>query len=500
MLAILSCVLRDQSTTQRGLTMPSNDPSRSENDHLSESSHPLAFAERYFPSAKIASSILQPPTKQPAFTSALQGPTDDRHSTSSSSVGASTSDPMTPYSTGLTPPSSFRPSGLSHERSNSQMIMSTSPEQLKHTQRSNSNLASTFAASIARPFSFSTQDSSSPPSTHPKKRLSPATSYLGSAAANLAWGTSTGSKKSKSNSQQSKNRFQLSLGGERQSTTREKAPAFTTILKNQDLFHNDGYAPEPAMDPLTEGRHDIYRSTYAKMLLAWGLPVAACEMLKYNNHPAPQVRQSEKQPLTVRKSLISSEKTDSEMVPMAQLSLYESCGTCNATLEFDEYGKKCPDCSMRTPPILCQLCYSTVIGLSSPCLNCGHVLHLSCRSTLQEHEGSSFDGNCVTGCGCHCADHLCVNVQPPASLDDSTPLFSAIDNAANEQEELGWHDLGEEFETSDNGTWGDVAYKSLARNLGAKLLPPKPSQIWRGGEGRKSSLGAFPLARRSDSG
>ncbi|KAL8869557.1 MAG: hypothetical protein Q9174_004187, partial [Haloplaca sp. 1 TL-2023] len=499
MLAILSCVLRDQSPVQHGLTVPSNDLSGTENNQQSESSHPLAIAERYFPSAKVASSILQPPEKQPPFNSALQRPIGDSHSTSSS-VGASTSDPMTPYSTGLTPPSSFRPSRISHERSNSQMTLSTSPEQLKHTQRSNSNLASTFAASIARPFSFSTQESSSPPSTHPKKRSSPATSYLGSAAANLTRGMSTASNKSTANPQQSKNRFQLSLGGERRSMTKERVPTFTTTLKNQDLFHNDGYALEPAVDLLTEGKYHVYRSMYANLLVAWGLSIAACEVLKYNNHPTSQVGQTQERALALKKSLVSSEKADSEILPTAQLNLYQSCTSCNATYSSATHGKECSDCSARIPAIMCQLCHGVVIGLSSPCLDCGHVLHLSCRSTLQEHQEYPFDGDCVTGCGCHCADHLYVNVRPSAIMDDSTPMVSAIDNVANEQEELGWHDVGEEFETPESANWGDVAYQSLARNLGAKFLTPKPSQIWRGGEARKPSLGSFPLAKRSDSG
>ncbi len=56
----------------------------------------------------------------------------------------------------------------------------------------------------------------------------------------------------------------------------------------------------------------------------------------------------------------------------------------------------------------------------------------------------------------------------------------------NEQESLGWRDEPKH----------DVAYESLARNLGERrALTPKISQIWRGGEAepnreRKKSIGS----------
>lgn len=111
-----------------------------------------------------------------------------------------------------------------------------------------------------------------------------------------------------------------------------------------------------------------------------------------------------------------------------------------------------------------------------------------------------MNGECVTGCGCFCADHLVVNVQTPVSTYGTMPSISASGIFANEQEELGWRDVGEDIEAAESDAWEDVAYESLARNLGGKFLTPKPSQIWRGGETRKGSLNGFPRQRRSESG
>lgn len=505
MLAMLSCALRYPSGINNALRPASEPPSKLGSHQYLDNpwSHPLAVAERYFPSIEIASSILRPPATQPAFTLDMQKPTSDPHSTSSS-IGASTSDDLTPFSTGLTPPSSFKPSRTSHERSSSQIILSTSPEQIKHVNRSGSNLATAFAASIARPFSFSTPDSSSPPSAHPKKRLSPATSYLGAAAANLAWGPSAASSKATSNTQGVKSRFPPSLPDERRSNVGEKAHSFTTRLKNQDQFHNDGYASETLLDQSKEEQYAAYRSMYASMLLAWELPIASCKILQHNNsHSSQPVAQSSREE-TVATSLITIgrdtlEKTWHESAD-ASLDLRKSCNNCGAILPPGPSSKRCPDCSARQASIICQLCHCVIAGLSSPCLNCGHVLHLSCRSALQEDEDSFPDGECVTGCGCRCADHLHVNVQAPASIDESTLLIPATDISTNEQEELGWHDVTEEAEAAESGTWRDVAYESLTRNLGGRFLTPKPSQIWRGGETRKESLSGFAAPRRSDSG
>ncbi|KAL8732599.1 MAG: hypothetical protein Q9181_003881 [Wetmoreana brouardii] len=297
MLAMLSCVLRNPSNANHLLEPLDDDSSRYKSNHYLDvaTAQPQLLAERYFPSVEVAASILQPLTKRPAFTLDMQKPTSDPHSTSSS-IGASTSDPLTPFSTGLTPPSSSKPSKANREHSSSQITVSTSPEQYKHIHRSSSNLATAFAASITRPFSFSTPDSSSPPTVQPKKRSSPATNYLGAAASSLAWGPSMPPRRMTSNTQGLKPRLPLSSVGDRYGIVSGKVSSFTTKLKNQNQFHNDGYAPEPLLDPSKEEQYFAYRSMYASMLIAWNLSVASCEILQYNDPLSPRsVARSERE-------------------------------------------------------------------------------------------------------------------------------------------------------------------------------------------------------------
>ncbi|KAL8799796.1 MAG: hypothetical protein Q9182_005628 [Xanthomendoza sp. 2 TL-2023] len=89
----------------------------------------------------------------------------------------------------------------------------------------------------------------------------------------------------------------------------------------------------------------------------------------------------------------------------------------------------------------------------------------------------------------------------PEKVDEGTLLESATHRSRNQQDELGWRDVARETElAADDGPPRDIAYESLARNLGARFLTPKSSQVWRGGETRKASLSGFPGLIRSGSG
>ncbi|KAL8919597.1 MAG: hypothetical protein Q9172_004925 [Xanthocarpia lactea] len=432
----------------------------------------------------------------------MQKPTSGSQS-AGSSFGASTSDPMTPYSTGLTPPSSTKPNRLHNERTLSQIPMSTSPEEYKHTHRSTSNVASTFAASLVRPFSSSTPDSSSPPTTYPRRRMSPAASYLGAATSNSVWTNSSQRGKISSSTQTSKDQTSSSLVYDRQSYSEGNGSSFHTKLKNQAQFENDGYAAEPLLDPGKEERYSAYRSAYASMLLAWDLPIVSSKILQYNTTgPAEHVLQKERNNQRATESLIVVRRDPSSLTAQdkaeLQLNFREHCSNCNNLLPSNPRGTRCRGCSVEHAPVVCQLCHGVVSGLSSPCLNCGHVLHLSCRFAIEQD--TSLDYECVTGCGCCCSNHINVKVQLPQMVEENTPLISTTNVSTIEDDKFGWHDVAEESKMGNEKPWRHVAYESLARNLGAISLTPKPSQIWRGGEKSKANLNGFPEMRRSGSG
>ncbi|KAL8934295.1 MAG: hypothetical protein Q9216_005983 [Gyalolechia sp. 2 TL-2023] len=504
MLAMLSCVL--QQSPDSMTTLPCHTSTHADSHQSLElhDSHPLAVAGRYFPTADVASSMLQPSAIKPAFSLDMQRPSSDPHS-AASSVGASTGDSLTPFSSSLTPPMSFKPSQTKHLRSISQIPMSTSPEQLKHIHRSGSNLASAFAASIARPFSFSTPESSSPPTTQPKRVFSPGSSHTGAGNSNVAWGSLAISGQADTTSRTPRSRMTPPILDVQAAIT-DEGQSFSTKLKNQDQFANDAYAAESLLDPSKEERYASYRASYASMLLTWELPAASCAVLQYNKRPAvqpaPQVNQDQlgaKSQLVIGRNSHKTAAVDSEDL---RLDVRRLCENCAVTLPAGPVGERCSACMTKQAPVICQLCHSIILGLSSPCLNCGHVLHLSCRSSLQHTEDSDLDTACVTGCGCFCANHLVVDVQFPLPTDERKPSISTTATLfpSEQEEDLPWRDGGDDSEATEGDAWEDVAYESLAKNLGGRFLTPKPSQIWRGGESRKGSFTGFPRLRRSESG
>ncbi|KAL8853763.1 MAG: hypothetical protein Q9221_001406 [Calogaya cf. arnoldii] len=503
---MLSCVLQSPSTPN--VYSSATDRCGTEVGGTREAgavsvSHPLAAIERYYPSFEAAFDANRPATTKPRFTLEMPKATSGSQS-AGSSVGASTSDPMKPCLTGLTPPSSTQLNRIQHERSLSQIPLSTSPEQYKNAHLPSSNLASNFAASLVRPFSFSTPDSSSPPTAYSRNRLSPTASCQG-AVTNSTWTQSGPRGKTNSKTTISKRQASSSPVRDRDGYPGRHHSSFETKLKNQGQFHNDGYAAEPLLDATKEERYSAYRSNYASMLLTWELPIASSKVLQYNAPAAGNwlfQRKWEDQAAT--DSLVAARRYGRSLTAQdtteLQLDFRDNCSSCNDVLPQSSLGTKCRECSAKHGPVVCQLCHCVVYGLSSPCLSCGHVLHLVCRTVIEQDEDSLLAAECVTGCGCKCTDHIYVAVQPPIMIEENTPVMSAINISEDGQEKFGWSDVVDDSENSCDKASGDIAYESLARNLGPRFLTPRPSQIWRSGEKRKASLSGFPKIKRSGSG
>ena len=499
MLAMLSCVLqapRTMKSTQSTMNCSDLEPGARHDFQAFPASHPLAAMERYYPFAEAAMHANQPLTTKPTFRLELPNHASDSQS-AGSSVGASTSDPMTPYSTGLTPPSSMKPNQSYKERSLSETPLSTSPEQYKHAHRSSSNLASAFAASLVRPFSFSTPDSSSPPTAYPRKRSSPSTSYSGAATSHQIRG--------KGSTDVTTTRLQTSssLGRKGSKSAQVKHSSFETKLKNQSQFQNDGYAAEHLLDSAEEARYSAYRSIYADMLLTWELPVASTKVLQFNPPGLGRLAlQMERRDQELNESLILSRKCNSSIITgdtvELQLEFREHCSNCNNMVPQNTPGNRCRECSAKHDPLVCQLCQYVIHGHFSPCPNCGHVLHLSCRYAIEHDKDDSLGEECITGCGCKCAIHIRGDVHHP--ITKNTPVVPASAAFVNDPQESGWSDGADDNEDANTKARGNVAYESLARNLGARFLTPKPSQILRGGEPRKASLSGFAKIRRSGPG
>ncbi|KAL8787338.1 MAG: hypothetical protein Q9195_007797 [Heterodermia aff. obscurata] len=419
--------------------------------------------DAFYPSAQVAHGLYS------VDSSDLQTAIRPNGSTARSSTSPSAASPLkesfTPAPRSIFPSIDFKQSRTTLERQDSQSTsLSVSPEQLRHVPRSNSNLASAFAASLSRPFSFSTSTSSSPP-TQPRKRLSPAGSYLG-AHPGVSWSTASIFSKTSTIAEDPGPAHSLSVSDVEEDIRPVHAPpVFKTKLKNQHQFPDDDSASIPLLNAENEWQYRAYRDAYAHMLFVWGLPIAMCEVLKYNGEPTKTTTKSEPSDLAIGKPT-SHHHLAATQHQQQGLHITQTCPTCNSALPN---GHTCPRCSTspRPRPLICLFCTSLIRGLASPCFSCGHVLHSSCRALLQtlfstENEEEQEQGTCISGCGCHCSAPQAIVIDASSSPE---PIDTHADPAQEEEEQ----------------PWQDVVYESLARNLGGALTP-KSSQIWRGGE------------------
>ena len=381
------------------------------------------------------------------------------------------------------------------ERQDSQgTSLSTSPEQLRRMPRSNSNLASAFTASLSRPFSFNASAPSSPP-TQSKKRVSPAGSYLG-APTGAGWGPTSIFGRSSTITEDPRPIPSFSGSDAEEEPAFPQTPVFKTKLKNQQQFPHDGYANVPLLNPEDDWRYRAYRDAYAHMLFVWGMPIAMCEVLKYNGEPLQATASSLKE-----RSGIGINRMTSSPAKMEQgLCLKDTCSACDAAPVSSPNGQVCRACSSPRVPLICLFCNSIIRGLASPCLSCGHVLHSSCRSLLSEQasnapyteEDEEGEEVCISGCGCRCSDHVIIEVNE-AQYQLGKSSQGADTMVAGENAAVGWQGSKE---GEEDHAWQDVVYESLARNLEqSRTLTPRSSQIWRGGDSdvsrnRKKSVGS----------
>lgn len=480
MLAMLSLILMEhQSSRYNEWFAPTDEKNLGIEILPPQIHHPITGRKmpgNYFQSEELARSLLQP-IKTNSHALLETGKAVGLQNSASSSVGASGSDQATPFATDGTPPSMSRLIRPQLERNWMQTTsISTSPEHHRHATRSSSNLASVLAASISRPFSFSASASSSPPTTYPKKRMSPAGSYLEAPAPVVTWGATSYFGKSSTITEYPHSSRSIVLSNTEDNVSLAQKSVFNTTLKNQDQFHNDGYANLPLLDPDQDILYQGYRKTYAHLLHVWDMPLARCKILKYGNSMPLRQSSPASTPLDIGRTNTASSPS---AIKHLELDIRNHCTTCSTI--FPNHASGCPFCMRPQTPLFCLLCASIIRGLSSPCISCGHALHSTCRALLLSTSVShspSIDENmtCISGCGCNCAAHAVVQVEYP-SRRKSSASSTVTGEAETQQNSLIWREATPE----DEEAWEDVAYESLARNLGAKYLTPRPSQIWRGG-------------------
>ena len=482
MLAMLSCVLSEPSGTSSPSRGPQNQWPSSVDSEFSET-------DAFYPSAQVAHGLYSVDSSD--LQSALRPDGSMARSSTSPSAASPLKESFTPVPRSIFPSMDFKQSRTTLERQDSQNTsLSISPEQLRHVPRSNSNLASAFAASFSRPFSFSTSTSSSPP-TQPRKRLSPAASYL-SAHPGVSWSSASIFSKTSTIAEVPAPAHSLSASDMEEDIRPAPALVFKTKLKNQHQFPDEDSADMALLDPVNDWRYRAYRDAYAHMLFVWGLPIAMCEVLKYNGELSPGPRSSTKE-----SSELAIGKPSSNFAATQQgLRIMQTCSSCNSAIPSLVNGQHtCHTCSASRTPLICLFCNSIIRGLASPCLSCGHILHSSCRALLltvptvfsdetdDGEEGDEEAGTCVSGCGCHCSDQATIEIDEPHNTSENIEMIARHDHAAVVDQNVGAQQQQEEQ------PWQDIVYESLARNLGpTRALTPKSSQIWRGGGGECDNI------------
>ena len=477
MLAMLACVFAEprdlphQRQISHALTHPELDLHPTLNP-----THSL----RYYASEDVARSLIEFRKTKSSVGVDTQRGFSGPHSTTSS-MGAAASDPAGSLS-GIT---FYKPIRNNYGRRDSYTpSLSTSPEQHRQKHKASSNL-SVFAASFPRPFQTSHSAASSPPKPNSKKRSSPASSYLGPAQYSIAGASLSWINRGSTMAEDGKSRVSASISDtdDEVLTTNPPIvakPSVSVKLKNQDQFHEEGYATMSLLDPNQAFKYTSWRKAYADYLDIWDMPVAMAEIQKHNHTlRGPSSDQS----LAFGESAYP---LDFRAYPeKSALELVNHCPTCFSINppRGEAKSNKCLACRRLQYPLICVFCNAYVFGLSSPCLQCGHTMHLACRTKVTS---SGLFDECITGCGCVCGEHDTINMPMPESRQQRQTRISSM----RENKDTTSTAAGKSSDVVDMNDQGraereDTARVSLARNLEGKRressrLRTMGSHIWRG--------------------
>jgi hypothetical protein len=325
MLAMLSCIFAEPAARE-GVTSAM---AKIKQSQLPMSMEAPAFSLDYFPSVDVAWSMFKPTISIPSTPSnelGLQNLVKDldtygSHGSSNGPWGSDTvaSEPVTPYSTGNTPPILSRTPTLRGAHTTTHTPYSTSPEQTHATfkRSSTANFASAVAA-LSRPFANAM--SSSPPVRSRIDDLSTSAPTSG-----VTWGITTfygsgtqekGSLAPSSNKHGKRSSFgqadPLSMDelvdsdsdydkfnddtifaydGASDPKTESRlgdsdkdtgGGRIRISLKNQDRFDDEACLSRPLLDMGKDWLYRAWREQYAEMLSGWKLISTRAEVLKFN--------------------------------------------------------------------------------------------------------------------------------------------------------------------------------------------------------------------------
>ncbi|KAI9731180.1 MAG: hypothetical protein M1834_005373 [Cirrosporium novae-zelandiae] len=457
MLAMMSCIFTEAKAEEH-------------NSHsvaqlkLPQSLMPLqtpAFSIDYYPSPGVAVSLrriprISPTSNHPMFPSNIL-----YESIKSPSHNWSSNGSTTPQLSGATPPT--RLARKNSDRSEySVYSLNPSPDQ-RLSRRGTSTFANAFKSFASAP--------SSPPAGFMQKRASPSGSILEERSANSGWETvphsanpSVPNSNAPSNAPSSLATGSVSSG---EVAANPNKLGLKLAFKNQNLFDDDGYASVPLLDPSRQWKYQSYRASYAALLLVWGFPLARTEILKFDGL-APYFVKAKDTSLedtgTGVAAILRKKAESSSAGSIGGLIFRQHCRRCGEqVLEKQKPGARgkyyeCKSCQRPAKQIPCSICEEVIRGLFVPCLECGHVTHVSCYENRLKYERNRYSEKdkkpeCSSGCGCRCSEHSSIQLPWPESRNVSSDALS--------DEKNGLEKISEEPDGSD--PWEKVNWNPLSR-------------------------------------
>lgn len=421
----------------------------------------------YFPSIEVATNAVIGEGSNPTNDEELRAP----GSPGPTPLSPLSNDPVAQSSIRAILPSSLKSDSNFERTELADKTLSSSPERFRWSQRSTSNLATSLASSLPRPFSFGASVSSSPPGVYSKARTSPSSGSGPSQTQHTPWSASSFFNKAMNSTGGIRSRDMSLVVGEINTGARRSQAGVSKMevsLKNQSQFHNDRYAEYPPFDEDEWLLYKSYRQSYATLLWTWGHHIDTTEMLKFNgteffslDAPLHQITEKSKSLMIGRKQLA----TNNALSEGGLLYLDRVCSHCEKLHGpgLSTFGSKCPSCQVKAPHLACALCDELVRGLAMPCLACGHILHHECRFLM--NQSLVLQQHCASGCGCACVEHSQVEMLWLPEYD--TRPHSSSPSTIRELDERNQDDFAE-----SPHNWEDVAYESLAKNLATNLAEP----------------------------
>jgi WD repeat-containing protein 59 len=485
MLAMLSCIFNEPV---------SNDAVSRSETRMTQPQTPLsmktpAFSLDYFPTdwSKYLKTLINSGISTPKIAQTPSG----LYGSVGSSTGAWGSDPASAsYSCGETPPLRSNRGSMEHLDRQTQSL-SISPDNPRGFRRANSGIASSFAASLSRPFSIS---SSSPPNPPPsRKRPSPVENMFSSLAPSsvVTWGNTIvlGSVREQVNTARS------SMSDDEDSKDEFKPIICTGIsvtMENQHAFDDEGCITAGLLDPSHSSLYASYRRAYAELLYIWGHPLARLEILKFNGLKEFFSEVDIPDNKSFVGSILSNNTQTSNPAPSPTITLgkrdhsYPLSPGLDQGLDVTGYCLKhetrleplvastgggaigrCERCKTIQRQLRCTICMERISALFSPCLSCGCATHQNCL--LEYHSYGSTE--CPGGCDCDCGDKASIGlVESWEVLTSAIERMRVLDaqNAGKEKELLPeWG--GEEKSEWDNldvpGGGMGRGYSTLSKRL-----------------------------------